>query len=412
MSAPTLATGSSASPAPSVTTITSFADAKDAYRSKDLRQALYDEGEVVMADVLVNLHGDEHRQRRRVENRSFRREAFEVYERELFPKVTTRTLAPYLAAGRVDLVHLGHELMLNLAAVTAGVDRPAGTAEETERLYGYMMLFIEGATLAHSTRDKGERREVIAQALEDWDAEFLSASITRRRQALVELEAGRITEAELPRDVLTTLLRSPEPLEHHVLRREIAFYLLAGAHTSATAFVRSIDHLLGWVADHPADAGRAATDRLFVQRCIHETIRLNPSSPTGQRWALADVTLKSGVHVPQGGKLVIDLAAVNRDPLVFGADAAAFDPTRPLPPGVGPFGLSFAAGMHVCIGQDLAAGVVPAGDEVGADHLYGLVTGAVQQVFAAGVRHDPEHGPQRDTATARPYWASYPVLLG
>jgi hypothetical protein len=60
-------------------------DAKDAYRAKDLRQSLYDEGEVIMADVLVNLHGDEHRARRRAENRMFRRDVFERYERELFP---------------------------------------------------------------------------------------------------------------------------------------------------------------------------------------------------------------------------------------------------------------------------------------------------------------------------------------
>src|SRR3954451_12489252 len=133
-----------------VVTVTSFADAKDAYRQKDLRQALYDEGEVVMADVLVNLHGTAHRDRRRVENRSFRRDTFDLYERELFPAVTDQTLAPYLEAGRVDLVHLGHELMLNLAARPAGVARPQGTAEETARLYDYVMLFIEGATLAHS----------------------------------------------------------------------------------------------------------------------------------------------------------------------------------------------------------------------------------------------------------------------
>ena len=37
--------------------LSKFADAKDAYRSRDLRQSLYDEGEVVMPDVLVNLHG-------------------------------------------------------------------------------------------------------------------------------------------------------------------------------------------------------------------------------------------------------------------------------------------------------------------------------------------------------------------
>jgi hypothetical protein len=117
------------------------------------------------------------------------------------------------------------------------------------------------------------------------------------------------------------------------------------------------------------------------------------------------------VHIPKGGKLVIDLAAVNRDTGVFGPTAAEFDPYRELPHGVGPFGLSFGGGMHVCIGQDLAAGVVP---REGADldgHLFGLLTGSVQNVLAAGVQRDPADPPQRDRNTLRPYWGRYPVLL-
>lgn len=395
-----------------VVVLSTFADAKDAYRSKDLRQSLYDEGEIVMADVLVNLHGDEHRARRRVENRMFRRDVFESYERELFPAVTARTIAPYVAAGRVDLVHLGHELMLNLAALTAGVDRPEGTAAETDRLYAYMMSFIEGATLAHSTKDKDVQRVVIAQALDHWDAEFLAPSVARRRELLAREAAGE--EVEVPRDVLATLLRHSDELAlaPEVIRREVAFFLLAGAHTSATAFVRAIDHVLGWIERHPEDAAAAAEDAMFVQRCIHETVRLNPSSPTGRRRALAPVTLRSGVTIPQGATVVIDLQAINRDTTLFGDDAADFNPRRTLPPGVAPFGLSFAAGMHVCIGQDLAAGVVQRPDTDPQSHLFGLVTGAVQQMFGVGVRRDPAHPPQRDAATARPYWGTYPVLLG
>ena len=57
-------------------TITKPEDARECYRHKALRQALYDAGEVVMEDVVVNLHGDQHRQRRRLENRLFRRDTF------------------------------------------------------------------------------------------------------------------------------------------------------------------------------------------------------------------------------------------------------------------------------------------------------------------------------------------------
>jgi cytochrome P450 len=398
-------------PATEPVVIATFAEAKEVYRAKDLRQSLYDEGEVIMGDVLVNLHGAEHRARRRAENVMFRREVFERYERDLFPEVIERTLAPYLRAGGVDLVHLGHELLLNLAALTAGVDRPLGTKEETDKLYSYMMLFIEGATLAHSTGDKDEQRRCIFAGLLEWDGEFLAPSIARREDLLRRAEAGE--DVEIPHDVLTTLLQHSEELglTREVLRREIAFFLLAGAHTTATAFVRSIDHILSWLEANPHEAEHLRDDALFVQRCIHETLRLNPSSPIGRRRALAPVRLSSGV-VPEGATVVLDLQQINRDPEVFGSDAASFNPRRELPAGVAPFGLSFGSGMHVCIGQDLAAGVVPRGEGDVEGHLFGLLTGVVQSVLSAGVRRDPANPPQRDKNTLRPYWGSYPVLLG
>ena len=49
---------------PTILTITSLDEAKEIYRSKDMAQALYDEGEI-MNGVLVNLHSDAHRSRRR-----------------------------------------------------------------------------------------------------------------------------------------------------------------------------------------------------------------------------------------------------------------------------------------------------------------------------------------------------------
>jgi len=388
-------------------TIDTYDEAKDTYRQKELRQALYDAGEVVMADVLVNLHGAEHRDRRRLENRLFRRDTFELYERELFPPIIAETFAPHLASGRAELVTLGHELMMNLAALTAGVDRPDGTPEETFRLYDYLMRFIEGATLAHFTGDRDTKRSEIAAKIDDFDAEFVQPSIERRR-ALIE--AGE----ELPRDVLSVLLTNDDELHlpHDVVVREVAFYLLAGAHTSATAFARVSHNIFKWLEAHPEDAGAARTDRTFVQRCTHETVRLQPSSPVAMRWALADVELRSGRHIPVGSKVVVDLNAVNRDRSVFGDDAADFNPRRVTPDGVPPYGLSFGSGMHACIGQDLAAGLVFRPDDAVDDHVFGLVPEAVQVLFDNGARPDPDDPPEMDESTTRPYFARYPIILG
>jgi len=392
---------------PVTITITDYDEARDAYRQKDLRQALYDAGEVVMADVLVNLHGAEHRDRRRLENRLFRRETFELYERHLFPPIIEATLAPELAAGRAELVDLGHRMTMNLAAFTAGVDRPLGTPDETRHLYRYLLLFIEGATLGFYTGDRAAKAAEIAEHLHRFDEEFLTPSLERRKALLA-------TGAELPRDVLSVLLANEDSLHlpHDVILREVAFYLLAGAHTSATAFNRVIHHIFSWLADHPEDRELVRTDRLFVQRCTHETVRLQPSSPTAARWALEDIELRSGRRIPKGAKVIIDLVQVNRNTSVFGPDAAEFNPHRTVPEHVPVYGLSFGSGMHACIGQDLAAGVMFDTDSTLEDHLFGLVPQAVQIMFDHNVRPDPDDPPEMDASTTRPYFGRYPVLLG
>ena len=122
--------------------------------------------------------------------------------------------------------------------------------------------------------------------------------------------------------------------------------------------------------------------------------------------------IKSGRKIEQGTRVVIDLATINRDPAIFGDDAGSFDPNRtPTVDSVAPWGLSFGQGMHACIGQELAAGLLERSAET-AEHEYGLVAVAVQAMIDRGVRPDPHDAPTMDTATKRPYWSRYPVLLG
>lgn len=394
------------------TRVTRYAAALEVYRHKELRQALYDDGDVVMGDVLVNLHGDAHRARRRLENRLFRRPALLHYEQELFPAIMESTLRPHVDAGHADLVTVSHQLMMNLAALTAGVDRPEGTPAETERLYAYLRTFIEGATLGHHTGDRAAKRAEVADALVRFDDEFLAPAIDRR-MALLAAGAGDEGGPELPPDVLSVLLANEDDLHlpRVTVRREVAFYLLAGAHTSATACTRVTHNILRWIDQHADQADRATTDREFVQRSTEETIRLEPSSPTGARWALVDITLDDGTVIQEGDRVVIDLMAVNRDPDVWGAEAATFDPDRDVPSGVAPSGLSFGHGMHHCIGSDLAAGAALRPGQADDQRLWGLVPVAVQWLFDHGCRAHPTEAPEPDESTSRPYFGRYPVVF-
>ncbi len=398
---------------PRTVTIDTYAAAQQCYRNRDLRQGSYDEGDVVMADVVINLHGAEHRNRRRLENRLFRRDTFWHYEQDLFPAIFDETLAPHLAAGRTELVRFSHQLMMNLAALTAGVDRPEGTPEETFRLYDYLMLFIEGATIAHHTGDKEVKSAEVHAALQAFQREFLAPGIERRRAILDSIATGTAEASELPPDVLSVLVRNQDNLDltPEIICREVAFYLLAGAHTSATAFTRTMHHIFSWLQAHPDDADRPRTDRLFCQRATHETIRLQPSSPVAVRWAEADFTLADGTAIGIGDRVVIDLPKVNRDPAAFGGDAEDFNPLREIAEGVHPWGLSFGMGMHACIGQDLAAGIV-LDTETGLDgHLFGVTPVAVQTMFDHGCIPDPDDPPEMDASTTRPYFGRYPVIF-
>ena len=84
-----------------------YNDAVSTLRIKDLKQSLYDDGEIIMDQVLVCLHGEEHKKRRKVENKIFTREVFKYYENEVFPVTINETLEPYKEHGKMDLVDYG-----------------------------------------------------------------------------------------------------------------------------------------------------------------------------------------------------------------------------------------------------------------------------------------------------------------
>ena len=396
-------------------TLDGYADVREAFRQHDLEQALYDAGGVVMADSLLVLHGADHRRRRRVENRLFRRGTFRYWEKAFLRDVVRDTLAPFAAAGRADLVELGYRTIMNLTAMVAGLDQPTGSVAETDALYRFAKKFSEGATLVHSTRDPDEVRAEVQAALEEFDALFLQPSIERRRRLLEQLGAGEITEDDLPRDVLTALLRNWDELgiDRDVLRRECAFYLQAGSHSTADAFTHAADDFFAWTRRDPRAAEKARQEPGVLQRCVYETLRLHPASPVAQRRALAPISLRGGVEIPDGAFVVLDLAAANRDPQVFD-HPDVYDPLREVPAEVPRWGHAFGGGMHACIGTELAGGV-PAPDDPTPDQAHeqvlGTVTLMLEALLTAGARPDRDAAPQRDPHSARDHFASYPVVF-
>ncbi len=393
--------------------VSSYKQANDTLRLSDLRQALYDEGAILMEKTLVNLHGDEHRSRRQIETKVFRRDFFHWYESSVFPDTLEQTLAPYLLTGKADLVDFGFRVMMNLTADFSGVDRPARTPEETGNLLRILRTFGKAATLGQALGDKEAIRAEIRAAMNEFDRDFFQPSMARRRALLAQLQRGEISEDQLPRDVLVDLLRSEEqtPIAPDVLMKEIGFFLLAGAFTTVHTLVHAAHEAFSWSATHPDDARRYIQDPLFLQKAMHESMRLHPSSPTAGRRPTCPVHLPTGQDATPEDAISVDLMAANRDTSIFGADAAEYNPHRPAPRGAGPYGLSFGMGMHSCIGLNLAAGMLPRPDTKAQEHQLGTVTLIMRALLSHGARPDPEHAGVVDHSTIRHNWSSYPILL-
>lgn len=391
--------------------ISDYAEASQALRDRNLRQALYDEGAVIMQDVLVNLHGDQHRARRNTETTVFRRDFFRFYETEVFPATLEETIAPFAAAGGMDLVDFGYRVMVNLTADFAGIDRPTRSPEETADLMGILRLFGKTATLAHATVDREAVRDEALAELARFNQVYIEPSIAARQARLDAFAAGEITESELSRDILTALLRNENgiDLSRETLTREMAFFALAGAHTSIHTLTHAVHEILTWTAAHPGDRERLTSDPRFLQCCVMESIRLHPSSPIASRRSLCPIQI-AGQSIDKDDNVVIDLQRANRSEAVFGEDAGHFNPLRVLPKGQPRYGLSFGQGMHACLGLNLAAGVLPPeGEHPG---QLGTVALIIQSLLAQELRPDPDQQAAKDTSTQRDLWGFYPVLLG
>ena len=393
------------------------ASIKKALFSPDLSRTFdkrsYEQGNIRDGVVSI-LHGDAHRERRRVENTIFRRERLVEYEHILFPKLIEALLPELISDGRADLLQIGEVLAVVLSARRAGIDYDASDLGVLKELVHLVLEFSQGSAILDATGDPEEVRVRVRAALDEFDRKFFTPSLERReREGRPDGEATD-SDSDSELDVLTLLLKAREDaslsLDRGVILRETATYLQAGAHTSGQTLVNTYSLLFPWAQGRPDRWARVVGDELFAQRCVQEALRLRPTTPKARRFAERDTSI-AGVNIPAGSMVILDLYAANVDPQVWGSDAETFDPEREVPADEQPWGLSFGAGAHICIGRTVAAGL-PVRSGSRSEHLTGLVTKMVQALAVRGVAPDPDRQPERDLRTVRwTRWSSFPVLV-
>jgi cytochrome P450 len=389
-----------------------------ALSSKDLTRGLdkelYEVGNV-SESTLSTLHGDGHRDRRRVENQLFRRSTLETYERVLFPDILEQTISTFVDPSASDLMEIGGLLSVVLSARTAGVDFDIDSLPQRQRLREYLHTFALGTAIDVAHGDVNEIKALMMATLAAFDEEFIATSWARRQKLINLHYAGRLPEEGLPADVLTTLLRARHDglldMDDALLLREVTEFFAAGAHTSTQTLANSFHLLFAWCQEHPDDWNRLAGDVYFAQRAVQEALRVRPTNPMIHRRAATDTTV-AGHRIPTGAIVLLSTAVANADVDAYGPDAGQYNPHRLCPKDAAPWGMSFGHGIHLCIGRTLAVGVPVRGDNEPPepDRLYGLITHAVQALVRRGIQAHPTDPPVPDTKTERyTRWASYPV---
>lgn len=396
-------------------TLNGYAQVRGALTNNDLSRSLdyerFEKGNL-KEDTLSVLHGAEHRERRRMENRLFRRDMFELYEYELFPDVVAHTLEAFVDPDESDLMEIGGLFSVVLACRIAGVDFDRNSIEDRHRLRYFLHHFALGGAIDAAKGDPEEIKAQMRTVFAEFRAEFMTESRERRATTVERRAAGE--EVDLLYDILTTLLvnQATSGMSTDLIERESTLFFSAGSHTSTQTLTNTAHHLFEWCREHPEDRRRVVEDPAFAQRAVHEALRVRPTNPGILRRALVD-TQVAGRPVKKGVVCVLDTISANTDPSVYGEDAHLFNPTREVPDGVPPYGMSMGAGMHFCIGRTLAVGLPQRrGMTPPANHLYGMVPIALRGVFERGVGPHPDKPPLPDTKTRRwTRWLSYPVVF-
>ena len=365
---------------------------REALRNDDLRQALY-HASPFMTDALINLHGETHRRRRRTEQPIFSREALAAREKTVL-EIGEATLAPHVKAGRAELMQFGREVAANVAVQIAGIDVQMSDPQQTTELVRLITAFSEIATVANSKRDPAAVRRDAEAAWRVYLDRYLDPSIGRRRRA-------QETGAESFQDIVTIMLRDPG-ITDDVLHNEATLYMTATVGTAPGVLVATFEELRKRWEAKPALQQDESADVRFLQRAAWEAIRLYPANPQHLRRAHRHIVLSSGQEIEKDQVVFLDVIAANRDRAIFGRSADVFDPLRSLPPGVAPWGIGFGAGIHVCMGQNLAGGT---------DSLVGMLALLLSVLYKHSPAIDPADPPRFAENTTRRTWARYLVKL-
>jgi cytochrome P450 len=285
------------------------------FSSANLRETM---GPAMGEHIILGMDEPEHRRHRGLVSTAFRQRALARWEETLVGRIVDGLIDGFAGQGAVDLVPAFTSLFPS--KVISGV---LGLPEEDFRQFQRWAIAIISL---HTNWDRG------IAASEELKA-YLARILAERRRN--------------PEDDVISVLATAELDGEHLDDEEIFSFLRLLLPAGVETTFRSSGNLLFLLLTHPEQLDAVREDRSLLPQAVEEGIRYEPPLLLTGRLATRDTEL-SGVPIPAGSGVVPMLGAANRDPRVFD-DPDRFDIFRE----AGQH-LSFAHGVHVCLGMHLA----------------------------------------------------------
>lgn len=272
---------------------------------------------------IITLEGDDHRRLRNLVNPALSQRAVARY-RPAMQRFLAQLLQPLAADGTCEFV--GDFAKPYPSMVIADV--MGAPLEDAPRLHHWSNMIQRQFDAQSVVAD----REQIEQAVTEF-YEYEDELIAARRQTPGD-------------DLITALIQAEDQgdrLSHDELRNLVLNILVGGVDTSQS----QLAHAVRLLAEHPDqwDALRSDPQRLALA-AVDEAIRYEPITPFTARMTVREVEYR-GVTFPPNTLMLVSAWHANRD-------GVAGDEFDILADRRGARVLTFGAGIHFCVGQNLA----------------------------------------------------------
>lgn len=273
--------------------------------------------------TLISLDGDEHHRLRRLVSKAFTPRAT-ARLRTTIIDVITELVERQTVRGRCDVVtDIARQYPIPIICALLGAP-----AEDWE----LFSAWTDDIFKAFSWNVATEANSIVAawEALDD----YVDNMVADRRDALTN-------------DLISELIRAEDSGDHLTadeLRMMVVGLLIAGTDTTRNQLAAAV-HVL---CDHPDQWALLGQCPDLALNAVEETMRHSPIAWGTLRIAREDVELAE-VIIPAGTLVVANTASANRDPAVYD-NPDQLDITREGAPAMQTFG----AGMHYCLGANLA----------------------------------------------------------